>query len=158
MFSNRALRASLLCVFCIFPLSRVLAENDDPTSSLAFNIANRASSSRTTTGATATVSAGYGRIQPDTGSTTPSGLAIFGLRQSGVLVSEAAVPAAPLLQSARIYAEVNGTVNTGVAIANPGTQPVVVDFFFTDLIGATVGSGDSVLTITNGGTLCSRGL
>lgn len=35
---------------------------------------------------------GYARIQPDSGNTTPSGIAIFGLRQNNVLVTEAAVP------------------------------------------------------------------
>jgi len=37
------------------------------------------------------LTAGYARVQPDAGSTTPEGVAIFGFRSNGVLVSEAAV-------------------------------------------------------------------
>src|SRR5439155_16367468 len=66
---------------------------------------------------------------------TPSGLAILGLRQNNVLVSEAGVPASPLIQSGRIYAEINGPVDTGLAIANPNNQPAALSFFFTDSNG-----------------------
>src|SRR5262245_39852932 len=74
---------------------------------------------------------GYARIQPASGNTTPSGVGIFGLRQSGIVVTEAGVPASPRLTSARIYAEVttavNTGVNTGLAIANPNDQPATVN-------------------------------
>ena len=39
---------------------------------------------------------GYGTILADTPSAWPSGIAIFGIRQNGVLVTEAGVPAARL--------------------------------------------------------------
>ena len=68
-------------------------------------------------------------------------VAIFSLTQGGVLVSEAAVPAAPLVQSVRIYAEVAGTVNTGVAIANPNSQAAVINFYFTNSAGTDVNAG-----------------
>src|SRR5436190_658603 len=61
-------------------------------SSRAFSLGNLGSSSVTTAGA-GNLTVGYGRVLPDSGKTTPSGVAIFGLRQSGVLVSEAGVPA-----------------------------------------------------------------
>src|SRR5207249_3009941 len=79
--------------------------------------------------------AGYASIRPDAGGSTPSGLAIFGLRQNNVLVSEAAVPASPLVSSGRIYAEINASVDTGVAIANPNSQPATVSFSFTNRNG-----------------------
>ena len=56
-------------------------------------------------------------------------------------MSEAAVPAAPLVQSVRIYAEVAGSVNTGVAIANPNSQPAVINFYFTNSSGTDVNAG-----------------
>ena len=56
----------------------------------------------------ANFNSGYARIQPGTGNTTPSGVAIFGFRQNGILVSEAGVPASPLVSSGRIYAKVDG--------------------------------------------------
>ena len=80
-------------------------------------------------------SAGFARIRADGASTTPGGMAIFGFRENGVLVTEAAVPAAPAIRSGRIYAEVGGTVNTGIAIANPNYAPATVSFFFTGADG-----------------------
>jgi len=71
------------------------------------------------------------------------GLAILGLRQNGVLVTEAAVPATPVTQSGRIYAEVDGAVNTGVAIANvsDADTDARISFFFTDQNGNDFGNG-----------------
>jgi hypothetical protein len=62
----------------------------------------------------------------------PAGLAIFGYRQGGNIVSEASVPAASLVTSAIVYAEVSGPVNTGVAITNPNDTDVTVTFNFND--------------------------
>jgi hypothetical protein len=87
-----------------------------------------------TQGAAGSVSVGFGSVQPFTGS-TPTGLAIFGFRQNNVLVSEAGVPASPARLSGRIYAEVNGTVNTGISLANPNDQPALVSFYFTNATG-----------------------
>ncbi len=74
----------------------------------------------------------YTKIQPDVGSTTPSGVGIFGLRQNGTVVSETGVPARPLVQSGRILVVFAGQLNTGIAIANPNDQDVTIDFVFTD--------------------------
>lgn len=75
----------------------------------------------------------YTKIQADVGSSTPSGVGIFGFRQNGVLVGETGVPAAPLVQSGRIFVVVSDpTLNTGIAIANPNDQDVTIDFVFTD--------------------------
>ena len=65
---------------------------------------------RTTSGAPEFASTGYGRLDSQDGNSVPSGMAIFAFRQNGVLVTEAAVPASPLIQ---------GAVRTGLAIANP---------------------------------------
>jgi hypothetical protein len=62
-------------------------------------------------------------------------MAILGLRQNGVLVSEAGVPGMRAMLSGRMYAEVNGALNTGVAFANPNNFPVVVTFYVTDQTG-----------------------
>ncbi len=86
---------------------------------------------------TGALTIGYVRIQPSGGSGSPAGLAIFGFRQGGVLVTEAGVTASPLIRNARFYASVNGPVNTGVAIANPNPQPVTISFSLTDTAGTT---------------------
>ena len=82
---------------------------------------------------------------PNSGSNTPAGIAIFGLTQNGVLVSEAAVPASALIQSGRIFAEIDGLANTGVAIANPNSQAVTLNFYFTDAGGANANSSSTVI-------------
>lgn len=104
------------------------------TSVRAFAFGDRAGVFVTTDGS-GDQTAGYSRIQADTGSTTPTGVAIFGLRQNNVVVTEAGVPASPLITAGRIYAEVNGPVNTGLAIANPNSQAAVINFHFTDSAG-----------------------
>src|SRR5205823_2872140 len=80
-------------------------------STRAFTIVDRGGSSVITDGS-GSLSVGYSRIQPAAGSTTPSGVAIFGFRVTNTLVSEAGVPASPLLTSVRTYAEIDGAVNT----------------------------------------------
>jgi hypothetical protein len=111
----------------------------------AYATAPRGGVSTTSQGGGSTTIAGYAAIQPASGSTTPSGIAIFGYRENNVLVSEAAVPASPLISSGRIYAEVSGPVNTGLAIANPGGAPATLNFYFTDQNGQTTGSGSTVI-------------
>jgi hypothetical protein len=96
-----------------------------------------------TVGSSSNAKAGFARILPDSGNTTPSGLAILGLRKNNTLVSEAGVPAAPLVQSCRIYAEESGSLKTGVAIANPGNQAATINFYFTGSDGTNFRSGST---------------
>jgi len=66
----------------------------------------------------------------------PSGLAIFGYRENGVLVSEAGVPGVATVLKGRIYAEVAGPVSTGLAISNPNNTAANMTFYFTDSNGS----------------------
>ncbi len=100
---------------------------------------------RTTSGAPESASTGYGRLDSQDGNSVPSGMAIFAFRQNGVLVTEAAVPASPLIQGGRIYAEIQGAVRTGLAIANPNPQTVTISFFFTDQNGARFGESSTTI-------------
>jgi len=121
------------------------------TSSVNFSVVDRAAVSKRTENAGSQLTTGYASIQPGAGSSNPSGLAIFSYRQNGVLVSEASVPAMPLFQSGRIYAEVNGLTDTGVAFANPNTQAATITFNFTDASG--VDFGNASFDIPAGGQL-----
>lgn len=115
-----------------------------PPSPRAFGITDRGSASLTTAGGSPMV-VGYARMQANAGSTTPAGVAIFGLRTNNVLVSEAGVPASPLIQNGRIYAEVSGPVNTGLAIANPNDQTANITFSFTRSDGTDFGGGSTTV-------------
>ena len=121
-------------------------------STLPFTMVDRGGVSVITDGA-GDQTIGYARIQPNVGSTTPSGIGIFGLRQNNIVVTEAGVPASPLLTSARMYAEVTATVNTGIAFANPNAQAATINFSFTDSAGADFGGG--VLNLAPGEQLPS---
>src|SRR5262249_6668048 len=57
------------------------------------------------------------------------------LRQAGVLVTEATVPASKPLTNGTIFAEVGGAVNTGIAFANPNDVAADVSYVFTDQTG-----------------------
>jgi len=70
------------------------------------------------------------------GTGASSASAIHELHEEGVRVGEEATfPSSPLIQSGRIYAEVNGPVNTGLAVVNPDDYPVQVSFLLTDHAG-----------------------
>ncbi len=111
----------------------------------AFTFPDNGGFSSSTAATAASTTSGYARIQPGTGATAPAGLAIFGFTSGNVLVSEAGVPASPLIESGRIYAEVAGAVNTGLAIANPNSGPAIVTFNFTDSTGTDSGSGTTTM-------------
>jgi hypothetical protein len=116
-----------------------------PAGARAYSLPPRGALSVTSAGAGSTVQTGYARIQPAAGATTPTGMAIFGFRQNGILVTEAAVPASALLRSVRIPADVNGAINTGFAIANPNDQDAIITYNFTDNAGKDFGNGNTVV-------------
>ncbi|HYR41843.1 MAG TPA: hypothetical protein VER98_02385, partial [Terriglobia bacterium] len=117
-------------------------------SSATFSILSSKPVSSQSAGSSSEISTGYATIHAYNGSDTPSGEAILALRNNDVLVSEASVPASPAIQSGRIQADVNGRVNTGLAMANPNDQPATVTFFFTDAAGDF---GNSQMTIPANG-------
>ena len=84
---------------------------------------------------------GSATVVAPAGQSDPSGVAIFGYRPNGVLVSEAGVPASAPALRGRIYASVDGSVNTGIAMANPNSSDATVSFFFTDSNGSSFGNG-----------------
>ena len=107
-----------------------------------FSIPDRGGKSTTSSGTTETLRVGYGRIRAGAGSSPPSGIAIFQFRdREGVLISEAGVPASEPVQEGRIFAQVNGPVNTGLAIANPNDMPATIRFYFTDISGTRFSDG-----------------
>jgi len=105
------------------------------TATQSFNLAASSADYRAATSLSGPIAVGYGTVQPAPGKSTPSGIAVFSYRSNGALVSETAVPASPLRQSGRIYAESSGAVRTAIAIANPSDQDAAVSFYFTDKDG-----------------------
>jgi hypothetical protein len=122
-----------------------------PSADTQYSIPNLGGFSMITDGSGATTSTGFATVTPSAGSTTPSGVSIFGYSPAGILVSETGVPASPLLTNGRIYAEVAGSVNTGLAIANPNSQQATISYYFTDAAGTD--SHNGTLTIPANGHL-----
>ncbi|PYS51864.1 MAG: hypothetical protein DMG13_17875 [Acidobacteria bacterium] len=110
---------------------------------LPFSISDRGTTSLTTQGSSSAVQVGYARVSD--ASAGASGLAIFGYRQNGILVTEAGVPGSRLLTRGRLAARTTGLVRSGLAIANPNSEPAAVSFFFTDENGNDLGSGTGTI-------------
>ena len=137
-----------LCVPADSAFQQWLATIEDfmgSTCAGSFSIPNLGGWSITSSGTEAETQVGYGRIAADPGSTTPSGIAIIGYSPGGTLFAEAGVPASELVREGRIFAEVNGPVNTGLAIANPNDAPATINFYFTDADGARFAEDTYVL-------------
>ena len=110
-----------------------------------FSLSDRSTESLITQGGdSSTTQVGYARVTNSAG-LAPSGLAIFGNRSGGVLISEAGVPAAPLLTQGRIYGESSTFVRSGLALANPNSDPAVLSFTFTDESGRDVYSNSATI-------------
>jgi hypothetical protein len=87
---------------------------------------------------------GYAHAQVQAGATA-DGLALVTLTSGGDVVSEAFVtPSAPI-ERGRIYVSVDSTINTGLAIANDGSEAAEISFYFTDNTGADLGHGTFTL-------------
>jgi hypothetical protein len=75
-----------------------------------------------------------------------AGVAMVGLRKSGVLVSESSMPAVTPVTSGRVAVDIGGPTTTGIAFSNPSPDPAVVQFYFTDTAGINFGSGSFTLS------------
>ena len=72
-----------------------------------------------TDGSPATLSTGWAQLTPDTGTSTPIGAGVFGYNPGVFLVTESGIPATVSTMHARIYVDMSGGHDTGLAIANP---------------------------------------
>jgi hypothetical protein len=112
-------------------------------SQMAFRLQDRGGSSLSTSGTKSDTQVGHAQVALESGSTAPSGLALFGYRHDGILLFETAVAASRKIQSGRIPVEIQGAVNTGIGIANPNPQAATLHFYFTDAAGANLHSGSA---------------
>jgi subtilisin family serine protease len=86
----------------------------------------------------------------------PYGTAVFSLKQNGVTVSEAGVPATSPTTSARVFIENRDysssgsgekdlSTYTGIAIANPGDTPATVTYTLRDSQGSPLATGSGTI-------------
>src|SRR5262245_52983343 len=115
------------------------------TAQTSFTLVDGGAAAPSTDGSPSNVGVGYATIQINSGNVVPAGIAVLGFRINGTLVSEVGVPVSPLLVTGRIYTEVMGQINSGVAIANPSNRTATISFFFTDNSGVDFGAGVIVI-------------
>jgi Peptidase family S41 len=92
-----------------------------------------------TSGVDENLHTGYATVESSPGS--PFGFGVLQYRKDGILVSEATVPSTHPVTSAITYAEVDGRVNTGIAIANHTETAAAVAFEVSNESGQVVTSG-----------------
>jgi hypothetical protein len=131
---------------------------DTPAITNVYTLQPRSSFQFRTAGSTATATAGSVRVVPTSGMMAPSGVAVFSFKSGGVTVSTAGVPAAATSSAVRLYAELSGTpgqigsIQTGVAIANPGASTASVVFELSSLSGTSTGLTGSINVPATGQT------
>jgi hypothetical protein len=134
----------LVCLLILFvSLSSRWAYAQRNASSIAIPAAWAASFS--TDGGLPNIATGYATFTRDGQTPLPTGQAILGFSQNGVLISETAVLGTKTMTAGWVYAEVGGSVNTGLAFANPNNQPATISFNFTDVNGVDFGDGSMIL-------------
>jgi hypothetical protein len=92
-----------------------------------------------TDGFPASARAGWVLLTPDAPTSTPVGAGIFSYGSGGILVSESGIPAAASTTHARVYVDLSGGHDTGLAIANPASTSasVTIKAYRTDGVTAT---------------------
>jgi hypothetical protein len=111
-------------VFCLF--------GQIPSNPFPFSLNPGAAVALRTDGTTGPLSVGFAKILTNAGATLPGGFGIFELRSNTTVVSEATVPASATVLNTAFFVEIAGDVTTGVAIANPNTQPATISFDYQD--------------------------
>ncbi|PYS47490.1 MAG: hypothetical protein DMG13_27805 [Acidobacteria bacterium] len=104
---------------------------ENPMSESSYDVPDRGGFTVTTGANSSAAVIGYGKVQP----------ANSHLRQNGILLSEASVPASSLTRSGRMFVEESDTVRTGVAIANPNPVPATISFSVSDSTGINFAQG-----------------
>jgi hypothetical protein len=119
------------------------ASDGTALSTVPYTVAQRSSFQYQTSLAGSTVQTGSVRVVPAAGGAAPVALTIFSFKNNGVTVTQSGVPAisGPGL---RTYVEASGhftavgSIQSGIAIANPSASPVSVTLNLTDLSGAAL--------------------
>ena len=105
-----------------------------------------------TDGSSSITRSGSLQLTPDPGSTTPAGAGIFSRTVNATLVTESGIPSASPATHARIYVDMTGGHDSGLAIASTSSSavPVTLKAFLPDG-SSSVGSQSSPLSIPANG-------
>ena len=120
-------------------------------STFSYSIPARGTFVFQTSGATPGGTIGWIRLTPAQG-IAPIAAGVFSFSQGGILTTESGVPSATPTTRARVYVDQSQNHGTGIAIANPGAQPINVLIRAFQRNGATpAGNGPATFTLQPGG-------
>jgi photosystem II stability/assembly factor-like uncharacterized protein len=121
-------------------------------SSFSYSIPSGGAFVLRTDGFPATPNSGWVRLIPDPGASTPIASGIFSYNPADVLVSESGVPTSDPTTHARIYVDLSGNHNTGIALANVEDAAATITIRAFQKDGITqVGSGQEVVELSANG-------
>jgi hypothetical protein len=107
---------------------------------ITFNLPAMGVLSATTSASGDTLRVGYSTLSTIS-AYAMTGLAIFGFRQNGVLVTEAATLINPGFSSGSFYVRAEGNINTGIAMSNADGGQTVVQYSLIDRNGDVAKTG-----------------
>jgi len=87
---------------------------------------------------------GYARMQVEPGRVS-NGIAAISRSVGETVVSETSLATSAPIRTGRLYVNVDGRVNTGLALVNNENVPAVISFYFTDAQGIDFGHGSFTL-------------
>ena len=87
---------------------------------------------------------GYARMQVEPGRVS-NGIVAISRSVEETVVSETLLAASAPIRTGRLYVNVDGRVNTGLALVNNENVPAVISFYFTDANGLDFGHGSFTL-------------
>lgn len=122
----------------------MLTLNGQSQSSFHYSLDPQASLQRISAGDSLSLGSGYAVILPDPGSTAPRGTALVALRQGGVSVSQAGLPAARPVKTFLAYIDRRSSRDSTVRIVNPGRAVVELQWTLTSLDGTENLASESV--------------
>jgi sugar lactone lactonase YvrE len=95
---------------------------------------------------------GWVKVKSNGGTSTPVGAGVFSYNPENILVTESGVPATVSTAHARIYVDLSGGHDTGLAIANPTSDDAIITIkaFKNDGVTAIGTSHEPLLLPTNG--------
>jgi hypothetical protein len=101
-----------------------------------------------TDGSQADWKAGWVKLTPDPGTSTPIGSGVFGYNPANVLVTESSIPVSSATTHSRIYVDLSGKHNTGLAIANISDAAADITIKAYQADGVTItGTSNGPLTL-----------
>ncbi len=107
----------------------------DIVRSSPFSMSGSSGASFQTSGKSRDAAFGFAVAEAGANAQPPAGIALIELRQVGALVTSLALPAPALIQSGRFSVDINQQLTQALSFANPTDEEVLVDFYFTDLLG-----------------------